>query len=101
MSEHVSGWHFVGATLRDGRPVPADGEWLEHSGPLVMCESGLHFSERLIDALYYAPGNTLCRVTCSGQILRDTDKLVCSRRRIDWRIDAEPVLRAFARRCAL
>jgi hypothetical protein len=43
----VEGWHFTGPTLRDGRPLPADGEWLEHAGPLVMCESGLHMSELL------------------------------------------------------
>ena len=24
-------WHFVGDRLRDGRPVPKDGEWLEHA----------------------------------------------------------------------
>ena len=37
-------YHFVNATLRDGRPVPPDGEWLEHDGAVVMCESGLHAS---------------------------------------------------------
>lgn len=25
----VIAYHFVGATLRDGRPIPADGEWLK------------------------------------------------------------------------
>jgi len=97
----VEGWHFCGPTLRDGRPVPADGVWLEHTGPLVVYLSGLHLSERIIDALAYAPGATLCRVTGSGTMLDDGDKMVCSRRRIDWRIDAESILRAFARRCAL
>lgn len=37
-------YHFVGETLRDGRPVPADGEWLEHDGKIIMCEAGLHAS---------------------------------------------------------
>jgi hypothetical protein len=27
MKDHVLAWHFVGATLRDGRPIPPDGEW--------------------------------------------------------------------------
>ena len=31
-------WHFVSDTLRDGRPVPADGVTLRHSGPLVICQ---------------------------------------------------------------
>ena len=38
----IQAWHFTGAALRDGRPIPADGEVLHHDGPLVMCESGLH-----------------------------------------------------------
>src|ERR1035441_5665244 len=32
------GWHFCGATLRDGAPIPPDGEWLEFEGPVKMCE---------------------------------------------------------------
>lgn len=34
-------YHFVGTTLRDGRPVPPDGVWLEHDGPIAIRESGL------------------------------------------------------------
>ena len=94
-------WHFVGDTLRDGRPVPPDGEWLEHDGKLVMCKSGLHASERLIDALNYAPGSTICRVELDGDMLRDDDKIVAKRRRILWRIDGEAILHEFARWCAL
>ena len=94
-------WHFVGDTLRDGRPVPKDGEWLEHVGKLVMCETGLHASMNPLDALRYSPSTTLCRVRLGGKIIEDTDKVVAHRRRIVWRIDAEPVLRAFARGCAL
>ena len=53
----IKGWHFHnGKTLRDGRPLPTLGAWLVHKGPIVICESGLHYSERLIDALRYAPG---------------------------------------------
>ena len=101
MTAPTLAWHFVGATLRDGRPIPADGETLKHKGKLVLCESGLHASERLIDALQYAPGWTLCRVRMSGTIKRETDKLVARERTILWRIDATDVLRTFARRCAL
>ena len=62
-------WHFVAATLRDERPVPADGVWLEHEGKLKMCESGLHFSRQPFDALSYAPGDTLCLVEIGGDIV--------------------------------
>jgi hypothetical protein len=99
--EALEAWHFVGETLRDGRPIPPDNEWLVHDGPVAPCESGLHASVRLIDALQYAPGNTLCRVLVRGDIQHDDDKLVGRERLILRRIDAEPVLRAFARRCAL
>jgi len=97
----VTGWHFVGDTLRDRRPIPADGEWLEHSGDLRMCESGLHASERIIDALQYAPGSTICCVEIDGEMLTESDKVCARRRKILWRIDGDEILRAFARGCAL
>jgi len=100
--DKILAWHFVGETLRDGREIPADGAILTHVGPVIPCQRGLHASERLIDALQYAPGHTLCRVECWGDIEHDADdKLAARNRRILWRIDAEQVLRAFARRCAL
>lgn len=97
----IIAYHFVSDTLRDGRPVPADGEWLEHDGPVILCESGLHASECPFDALQYAPGGTLCLVELDGEIVSGDDKLVASRRRIVKRIDAEPLIREFARWCAL
>ena len=95
-------WHFVGADrrLRDGSPLVV-GEWLEYSGPLVLCQSGLHASTRAIDALQYAHGPIACLVEVGGTIVRGTDKLVCSRRRPLWAIDATHALRLFARQCAL
>jgi len=94
-------WHFVGGALRDGRPVPEDGETLVHDGPVKMCASGLHASRRMLDALTYAPGYTVCRVRCEDVVAEDYDKLVCRRRTILWRVEAEDLLRDFARRCAL
>lgn len=96
----VLAWHFVGKTLRGGLPLPADGEWLEHKGSLVLCEQGLHASRRVRSALAHAPGSTICRVRCDGKILDGGDKLVCTRRKILWRIDGEQLLREFARWCA-
>lgn len=97
----VLAWHFVSATLRDGRPIPPDNVPLHQDGPIVLCKNGLHGSERLIDAMKYVPGYTLCRTEHGGKILSSYDKLASSVRTILWRIDATEVLRAFARRCAL
>jgi hypothetical protein len=96
----IRAYHFTGPTLRDGSPVPADGVWLEHTGPVVMCESGLHASRDPFDAMQYAPGSTLCLVDVEGDIAEHDDKLVGRRRRIVARIDAEALLRTFARQCA-
>ena len=97
----IRAYHFVGDKLRDGRPVPPDGEWLVHDGPVRMCESGLHASRHPFDALMYAPGPILCLVDCDEIDAEDVDKLVCRRRRIVARFDATTILRAFARQCAL
>jgi hypothetical protein len=94
-------YHFVSDTLRDGRPIPADGEWLEHQGKVVICQSGLHASSHPFDALKYALGKTLCLVEVEGVVARQDDKLVAKRRRIVKRFDAEPLMREFSRWCAL
>ncbi|MET3929535.1 hypothetical protein ABIE51_001422 [Lysobacter sp. OAE881] len=94
-------YHFVADTLRDGSPILADGEWLEHDGEVVICKSGLHASSHPFDALQYAPGKTLCLVEVEGVVTRQEDKLVAKRRRIVKRIDAEPLMREFSRWCAL
>ena len=100
-SATIRAYHFVGETLRDGRPVPADGAWLEHTGPLALCQTGLHASRCPFDALRYAPGATLCRVDLGGDVIEDTDKLVASRRRIVARFDATALLWGQARKSAL
>ncbi len=97
----VLAWHFVGAKLLDGRPIPADGKWLVHEGPVVWCRSGLYASLDPFDALQYARSTNLCRVECADLIHREDDKLVCRRRRIIKRRDATEMLLAFARWSAL
>jgi hypothetical protein len=94
-------WHFVDKTLRDGRPIPADGVTVKYEGPIALYKSGLHASARILDALAYAPGITVCRVELSGEVVENFDKLAASERTILWRMDATDVLNAFARRCAL
>lgn len=97
----VLAWHFSGPKLRDGRALPAIGEWLEHAGPIVWCESGLYASRRVIDALSYASGHFISRVACSNVEREDDGKFVCRRRRVIARLDGEALLRSFARRQAL
>jgi hypothetical protein len=101
MTRPALAWHFVGPKLRDGRPVPANDDTLMHLGDLELCKSGLHASKRLIDALQYAPGSTICRVRMGGKIIQDGNKLVATERTILWRVDGETLLRDFARACAL
>ena len=94
-------YHFVDKALRDGSPVPPDGETLKWTGELIMCRSGLHASRKPWQALEYAPGPTLCRVHCAGETINGDDKLVCRERTIIARIDATDILRRYARACAL
>ena len=94
----VRAWHFVGDTLRDGRPVPADGVWLKHTGAVIPCESGLHASVDPFDALQYASGSVLCEVVLRGKIVEhDGDKISASDRMITRRMDFADPLRYFAR----
>ncbi len=94
-------YHFVNKTLRNGAPVPPDGEWLTvDPKKLKMCYYGLHASEHPFDALNYAPGFTLCLVDLDGEILTQGNKVCAEKRRIVKRIDAKALTLKFARDCA-
>ena len=98
------GYHFTADTLRDGRPIPAQGEWLEYDGPIVPCCTGLHASKHPFDALQYAPGSQLHFVELDGALQSHGDpvnKWVGRRRKILASIDATEMLCEFARWCAL
>ena len=103
-------FHFVRLvdgvpTLRDGRPMPAVGEWLEESGPVEICVRGLHASIRAIDALNYLEWDNaaVCVVELDGIVDTPghTDKIVGSRRRVLGWSPCDDLLRLFARECAL
>ena len=101
------GWHFVKGPLpgilRDDRKVKV-GEWLKHEGEIIPCEKGLHLSDRPLDALQYAPGPICCRVEWRGATIphgAPMDKRVVQERKVLWAVDADPVMRRFARSCAL
>ena len=97
----MKAWHFTGDKLRDGRPLPRNGRWLKHDGPVAICKSGLHASREPFDALQYAPGATLCLVEVEDVVAEQDDKLVARKRKIIARIDATELLRYFARMQAL
>jgi hypothetical protein len=67
----------------------------------ILCESGLHASKRLIDALKYSPGHWLYLVELSGEIVEGGDKVAATERKYLARFNAEKLLREFARKQAL
>lgn len=104
MTDIYHGWHFsdISECLRygDKRKIEIGVTHTVDCEP-KLCESGLHASERIIDALSYAPGPILWKVMLSGRIKRDTDKACATERTYHARIDATEILREFARKCAL
>jgi hypothetical protein len=103
-------FHFVRLangvpTLRDGRAMPAVGEWLEQPGEIEICRNGLHASVRAIDALKYLEWDNAaaCLVELDGVVESPghDDKIVGSRRRVLGWAPCDELLRFFARECAL
>ena len=87
----------------DGRTVVV-GATLTVRGVIVPCANGLHAAAHVFDALSYAPGSTLYRVRLGGVIRahgQPVDKYAASKRTYLGRINAEVLLRQFARACAL
>jgi len=101
-NETILAWHWCRRDLKTkytGQPIAA-GETLTAVGPLELCSNGLHASECPLDALKYAPGEMLCRVELSGEILRGEDKLCARRRKVLWVLDCERIVHEFACECA-
>src|ERR1035437_1795448 len=94
-------YHFTDTKLRDGRPVPAIGEWLTYEGKVQMCESGLHASADPFDALQYAQGALLHKVVLKSIVEKKDDKVVARSRKIIATINVTELLRKFARLQAL
>ena len=91
-------WHFLAS---DGR-MAYTGELVEVGktyrieGEPVLCKRGLHASARALDALKYAPGPVICRVTLGGTVLHGDDKSVAQERTVLAMADATAVLHEFA-----
>jgi hypothetical protein len=104
MSEKMKGWHFLredGCLQYSPHTRVKVGQTLTYEGPLYLCESGLHASRNILDALTYAPGPILCRVELSGVIVHGNDKTVAQQRTVFAMADATELLRSFARAAAL
>lgn len=101
----VNAWHFTAEplTLRDGTPFALNEPLPAIENP-VPCERGYHASLTVYDALTYAPGPHLYRVTLGGTIVSDgdpVDKYVASERTATAYVNATPLIRSFTRQCAL
>ena len=100
-TKKIIAYHFTNDKLRDGRPIPPIGEWLEETGELRLCVKGLHASRTPFQALAHAPGLNLHRVEIEDIAAESDDKLVARRRRILATIDAKDLILEFARKQAL
>ena len=93
------GWHWLhnDRTLRYGNDPRVLGTYdLRHvPGTPELRHSGLHWSERVNDALNYAQGSIICRVECWGETVHGDDKAASEYRQIRWWVDAERVLWAW------
>ena len=88
-------WHFTGSALRDGSFIPAIGQTLIFPGKIKICEAGYHWSRRPSDALRYARGPMLHKVSYGGDVIEQDDKGVSSKRTILASIDATQLVRRF------
>jgi len=101
----MKAWYFSNGDRRlrngDGREIRI-GETHAVSGDIELCSHGLHASKKVIDAIYYAPGNIVYRVEMWGKVEEGGDKVVAQKRTyLSGGIDVSETLRKFARMCAL
>jgi hypothetical protein len=102
-------WHFLpdDGCLRFGTKEKVKAKHtliLPPDTKLIPCEIGFHASKRALDALHYAPGSIICRVTLHGEKIphgNPIDKYCAHGRTVLQMANAEEVLRIFARKCAL
>ena len=84
----------------DGRVARVGGAHRIKGEPVLCCH-GLHASKIAFDALQYAAGMILFKVELGGKIKHGSDKSVSTDRKYIAKINAEVMLRKFARKCAL
>jgi len=100
----IKAWYFAAKDNKlrygDNREIVVGGTHKVDGKP-KLCKNGLHASERLIDALSYAPGPILYQVELSGEFDIGGDKVCATERTYIKRINAVDLLREFARKQAL
>ena len=96
-------WYFSSGREANGsRRKQAVGKTYTVKGKVVPCASGLHASERAIDALQYGHGNIAWRVTLGGDVVAHgspVDKHAASERTHLAMADATMALHEFACWC--
>ena len=101
----ITAYHFLvlGGRMRhpvDGHTHVTKGLSL-HEDKIKLCVRGLHASIEPLDALQYAPGPCLTLVECSGDVLCEDDKIVCTDRKvIAGPVDVTDIIVRFAQWCA-
>lgn len=90
-------WHFLKNNCRCGYGSlgvikPGQTVKLKPGAEPILCRRGFHASKRLLDALFYAPGDVLCRVKLGGKIINGDDKVVASERTVIWMGNVEEIL---------
>jgi hypothetical protein len=58
------------------------GKWQIHTEELQLCNSGLHASELLVDAIHFVTPGIICKVEYDGNVVTDKDKIVCEKMRV-------------------
>ena len=109
----IDAWHFCldragtpvlyghGKTDDPDALVVAPGYIYTTDEPVIKaCESGLHASRTVRDALQYAQSGWLCRVRCWGEIDEQSDKLAARHREVISVRNVERELRLWACWCA-
>ena len=92
----MNSWHFHTGVLAHSRGTEIkEGQTLKRNpNNLKLCKYGLHSSERLMDAVWYAGGLPyLSYVKASGKIITGRDKIVSSRRKCIKTIDQKTLVR--------
>jgi len=101
----ITAYHFLVLGGRMRHPVNGHTHVTKglslHEDEIQLCVRGLHASIEPIDALQYAPGPCLTLVECSGKIVKDIDKIVCTDRKvIAGPVDVTDIIVRFAAWCA-
>jgi len=100
----ITAYHFLAHGGRLRKPVNGHTHVVAglalHEDEIQLCVRGLHASIKPIDALQYAPGPCLTLVECSGKIVKDIDKIVCTDRKvIAGPVDVTDIIVRFAQWC--